>query len=328
MQTSPTDEPPATLWEFDGAEWLRAAEGGTPVRALVVPGSEVAIHWLDLAEGLAPAQAAAAARLMLADASAASLGDMHVAIGRPERGLTPVALAPNERMAEWIATDPDIVIPSPLLLLPPAEGLVRRDGGAVPDYRGQAAAFSVEPELAALLAGGAPVTAIDDETFAAGLGAALADPVVNLRQGPFARRRQWKVDRGSLRRIALLALALIAATLILQVATIMRYAFAADALEAEAAEISASAPAAGDAGPGFAPLAAILFDSVRAIPNVELTRIDYRPDGSLSAIVQVDSPATLAIFRRHVEASGAAVEAGALQSGGARPSAELVLRPA
>ena len=38
--------------------------------ALAVPGAEVAIHWLALAEGLTPAQAAAAARLMLADASA------------------------------------------------------------------------------------------------------------------------------------------------------------------------------------------------------------------------------------------------------------------
>ena len=106
----------------------------------------------------------------------------------------------------------------------------------------------------------------------------------------------------------------------------MRYAFAADRLEAEAAAIAASAPAASDARPGFTPLAAILFDSVRAVPNVELTRIDYRPDGSLAAIVQYDSPATLDIFRRHVEAQGVAVEAGAPQGGGGRPSTELVLR--
>ncbi|HYN46056.1 MAG TPA: type II secretion system protein GspL [Allosphingosinicella sp.] len=327
MQTSPTDDPPSTLWEFDGAEWRRVGDGSA-TRVLVVPGSEVAIHWLDLAEGLAPAQAAAAARLMLADASAEALADMHVAIGRTERGLTPVALAPNARMAEWVATDPDIVLPSPFLLLPPAEGLVRRDVGAVPDYRGEAAAFSVETELAALLVGDAPVLAIGEEAFEAGLGEALAAPVINLRQGAFARRRQWRVDRSRVRRVVLLALALIAATLVLQVATIMRYAFAADRLEAEAARIGAFAPAGGDTGPGFAPLASILFDSVRAIPNVELTRIDYRRDGSLSAIVQVDSPATLAILRRHVEASGVAVETGGLQSGGPRPSAELVLRPA
>jgi type II secretory pathway component PulL len=71
-----------------------------------------------------------------------------------------------------------------------------------------------------------------------------------------------------------------------------------------------------------------LFEAVRAIPNVEVTRIDYRPDGALAAIVQVDSPATLAAFRQQIEAAGLAVDAGAIQNGGGRPSAELVLRPA
>ncbi|HYI65035.1 MAG TPA: type II secretion system protein GspL [Allosphingosinicella sp.] len=343
MQTSPTEPPAGLVISFAGGGWLLLEGGAVTARggaedeivagpgigtALAVPGAEVAIHWLDLAEGLAPAQAAAAARLMLADASALPVADMHVAVGRPERGLTPVALVPAARMAEWVASDPDLIIPSPLLLLPPAEGLARRDAGAVPDYRGAAAAFSVEPELAQLLAGDAPVILVDEELFEAGLGEALAVPVLNLRQGAFARRRQWKVDQGSVRRAGLLFLALVAATLLLQVATIMRYAFAADRLEAEAARIGASAPAAAEARPGFASLASILFDSVRAIPNVELTRIDYRPDGSLSAIVQYDSPATFAIFRRHIEASGVAVEAGAAQGGASRPSTELVLRPA
>ena len=101
----------------------------------IVPGEQVAIHWLDLAEDLAPAQAAAAARLILAEASAAPLADMHVAVGRPEGGLTPVALAPVADMAEWTMSDPDIVIPSSLLLVPPEEGLVRHGL----DHRGRRA---------------------------------------------------------------------------------------------------------------------------------------------------------------------------------------------
>jgi len=304
-----------------------ADESGVRTRLRVVPGTEVAIHWLELAQGLAPAQAAAAARLMLADASAEPLAHMHVAVGRPERGLTPVALAPNALMAEWIGSDPDIILPAPFLMLPPDQGFIRRDSGGVADYRAWGAAFSAEPALAALLIGDSPVAPADEEALALGLGEALENPAINLRQGAFARRRQWNVDKGRARRVALLALALAAATLILQLATIMRYAFAADSLEAEAERIAASAPAV-DSRPGFAPLASILFDSVRAIPNVELTRIDYRPDGSLSAIVQVDSPATLAAFRRQVEAGGLMVETGAIQSAGGRPSAELVLRPA
>jgi len=328
MPISPTDPPTGSLTEFHGTQFTMVDERGTATSLRLVPGTEVAIHWLELAGDLTQAQAAAAARLMLEGASAEPLLDMHVAVGTPERGLTPVVLAPVRLMTEWIAGDPDIVMPLPFLILPPEEGLVRRDAGPVPDYRGQAVAFSAEPELAALLIGDTPVRPAEEDELAAGLDVALEKPAMNLRQGAWAKRRQWTVDKGNLRRVALLVTALIALSLILLLATIMRYSFAADRLEEEAAALAGSSPGGGDAGPGFTPMASILFDSVRAIPNVELTRIDYRPDGSLSAIVQVDSQATLAILRRHVEASGVAVETGAMQSGGARPSAELVLRAA
>jgi general secretion pathway protein L len=349
MPISPTDPPLLLAFAGEGAapgRWL-LIEGGRVVArgeegdeillapgtrtALAVPGAEVAIHWLDLAEGLTPAQAAAAARLMLADASAEGLADMHVAVGLPERDLTPVALAPAERMAAWIARDPDMIVPTSLLLVPPEEGLVRRDGGrtTTPDYRGPAVAFSVEPELAALLVGEAPVAAVDEAAFEAGLAAALSPPAVNLRQGAFARRRQWRVDGSSLRRVAWLALALAAVSLVVQLALILSYSSSASRIEDEAAALAARAPAGAQARPGFTPLAATLFDAIRAVPSVELSVLDYRPDGALSAIVTTDGPATLQALRRRIEASGLTVQDGAAQpGGGARTAAELLLRPA
>ena len=76
-------------------------------------------------------------------------------------------------------------------------------------------------------------------------------------------------------------------------------------------------------------LAATLFEAIRAVPNVELSRLEYRPDGILSAIVTIDSPATLAALRQRIEASGLIVQDGAPQpAGGARTAAELLLRPA
>jgi general secretion pathway protein L len=298
--------------------------------ALAVPGAEVAIHWLELAEGLAPAQAAAAARLMLADASADSLADMHVAVGQPERDLTPVALAPAALMAAWIERDPDIVIPTSLLLLPPEEGLARRDAGrTTPDYRGPAAAFSVEPEIARLLVGEAPTAAVDEEAFEAGLAAALSPPALNLRQGAFARRRQWRVDGSRLRRVAWLALALAALSLIVQLALILAYSSSASRIGDEAAALAARTPAGANARLGFTPLAATLFEAIRAVPNVELSRLEYRPDGILSAIVTTDSPASLMALRQRIEASGLIVQDGAPQpAGGVRTAAELLLRPA
>jgi general secretion pathway protein L len=312
-----------TLLRFaeSGAERLVATPGPARV-ALAVPGTAVAIHWLDLAGDLAPAQAAAAARLMLADASAEPLGEMHVAAGRVENGLTAVALAPVALMEAWLADgfDPDLIVPEPLLLLPPAEGLRRRGL----DHRGIALAFSAEPELAGLVAADAPVETVGDVEFEAGLPAALADPVVNLRQGAFAKRRQWRVEQVNVRRIALLVAALLAVSLILQIATIMRYAFDADRMEMEAASIG---PATASSRPNFDLLAPILFEAVRSTPNLQLTRLEYRPDGSLGATVQVDSPATLAAFRARAEASGAVTQGGNLQSAGGQQSAEIVLRP-
>ena len=124
MPTSPT-EPSAgatTLLAFLGeagafGRWLLLEDGivageglareglpASPARTvLAVPGDQLTLHWIELAGGLAPAQAAAAARLMLADASAEPLSSMHVAVGRPELGLTPIALVPSDRMAKWLA---------------------------------------------------------------------------------------------------------------------------------------------------------------------------------------------------------------------------------
>ena len=341
MPTSPATDPAPTLLSHGGDGWLLVEGGGVAARggpedapdlpagtrtALAVPGAEVAIHWLELAEGLTQAQAAAAARLMLADASAEGLGDMHVAVGTPEHGLTPVALAPNARMARWVEGDPDLIVPSPLLLQPPAEGLVRRDAGAVPDYRGPAAAFSVEPEIAGLLTGEAPVRALDEADYEAGLPAVLAAPVLNLRQGPWARRRVWVVDVLATRRIGWLVLVLAALSLVVLLVQIMRYSSAASALEDEAARIGAQAPA-GDARPGFTPLASVLFAAVQAVPNVELGRLDYRPDGTLAATVTADAPATLQALRRQLEAGGLQVQDGTAPPPGPRPTAELLLRP-
>ena len=341
MPTSPATEP-AILLSFAGGGWLLLDGGGVALRggpgevlseipagtrtALAVPGAAVTVHWLELAEGLTHAQAAAAARLMLADASAEGLGDMHVAVGAAENGLTPVALAPDALMAEWVAGDPEMIVPSPLLLLPPAEGLVRRDAGSVPDYRGLAAAFSVEPDIADLLVGEAPVRAVDEAEFEAGLVAALSPPAVNLRQGAWARRRQWIVDATGVRRVGWLVLILVALSLVVLLAQIMRYSTAASALEDETARLAARAPGA-DARPRFTPLAAVLFGAIQAVPNVELGRLDYRPDGTLAATVTGDTPATLQALRRQLETGGLQVQDGTAQPAGARPSAELLLSP-
>ncbi|MFN3726097.1 MAG: type II secretion system protein GspL [Allosphingosinicella sp.] len=284
---------------------------------LAVPGTDVTLHWLELAENLTAVQAAAAARLQIAEEAPEPVSDLHIAAGRIERGLTCVAVVPTERMSAWIAAartlrvEPDIILPAPLLLMAPGEGLVRYAGGPVPDYRGVARAFSLEDELAAVLIGDVPVSDIDDSGREAGFGPALATPAINLRQGVFARRREWAIDWPRVRRMAALAAVLLLLSLAIQLVTIMRTTFAADRVQAEATELREATP--GTARLEYAPIAGVLFEAVRDTPNVTLTQVVYQPDGTLRASLLADTPATLDQVRGRIEARG-------LQAVGALPT--------
>lgn len=307
--------------------WVRAV--------LAVPGSDVALHWLDLDGDPTPAQAAAAARLRLADEIAGPVEAMHVAAGRREHGLTAIATVPVERMQAWLdearamKVDPEVIIPAPLLLLAPGEGLVRyRGDAAAPDYRGVAQAFSLEDDLAALVLGDAKIAEIDDNVREAGFGPALADPAINLRQGAFARRREVQIDRTSLRRLGALIIILVLVSLAIEVTAIFRTVAAADRVEAEAKEVRAAVGPQRPAPPGgFGASAGALFDSVRDTPNVEVTRLVYQPDGSLRASLLADSQATIDGIRARVEGRGMRATGGLPTNLGGRAAGELIVEP-
>ena len=322
-----------------GVVVARGDDGAEPPRAmrnvLAVPGEEVSLHWLDLDGGLTVAQAAAAARLMLADASAEPLSAMHVAVGRQEQGRTVAAVVPTARMTEWLGAaatvgiDPEAIVPAPLLLPAPEAGFVRRDRGERADYRGPAAAFTLEPELAEAIVGDAPVELLDEAGSEAALAGQTAAPPLNLRQGAFARRRQWRLERPRLRRIAFFAIALALLTLAVQIANILAFTFSADRLQDRADALAAQAgPAGADRGPGFGAAAAMLFAAVEATPNAELAGLDYRSDGTLTITVTADSPATLSALQGRLEAGGFTVAPGESRTSGGRLSGQLTLRPA
>lgn len=311
-------------------DWVRVV--------LAVPGTDATIRWRELDEGLTPAQAAAAARLQIGDDTAAPLADLLVAVGRPEAGLTPVALTPAERMRGWVeaaralAMEPDVVIPAPLLLLPPGDGLVRlaRDGGAS-DYRGQARAFSMEPELAALITGDEPIRDLDDNMFEAGLGPALANPAINLRQGVFARRRELVLDRGRIRRLVVLGAILLLVSILIQVVMNLRTITAADKVAAEAQQVRAGSGLPGARNPApagrFSTVASALLEAVRETPNAELREMTYQPDGSLRVSLLADAPATIDALRARIAAHGMQAAGGTPSQLGGRAAGEIVVRP-
>jgi hypothetical protein len=96
-------------------------------------------------------------------------------------------------------------------------------------------------------------------------------------------------------------------------------------MEAEAAALALPGGGA-DSAPGFAMIAPALFAAIRATPNAELARIDYRADGSLAATVLVDTPATLEMLSQRIRDGGFDVAPGALANRGGRPAAELTVR--
>jgi general secretion pathway protein L len=333
---------------MDGAADHRSA----PVVA-VAPGESVTLRWLEVPSSLSPAQAAGAARLMVADLSAQPVGELHVAVGRESGDGAPrcVGLVPQETMRSWLdglegaGFDAERIVPETLLVPAPDEGLATWDSGLVRLYRGRDEAFAAEPELGDMLLAGRSAVPVDPETFAAGLADALDRAPLDLRQGLFGRRRDWRVAPARARRLAVLTAALLLISLAVQVALIARYIFAADSADAETRRIAAAAlprspgvPDPGAAltqrlaelrggGAGFRATAGTLFEAVKATPNVELTALSFTPDGLLRATVQADSPAAIEALRQRVEAGGFAAEAGAPRTGGTRPIAELMVRP-
>ena len=231
-------------------------------------------------------------------------------------------------------------------LLPlPDEGVIRYDHGDISLFRAQAEAFAVEPDIAELIVGERLLAKVDGNIVEAGLRDLARDPLLDLRQGPFASRRRWRFDPALVRRLAMLVAALLVVTLAIQLASILRYRLAADAVEAEIRLVAARAlprnPGIADptvelsdrlgqlrgGGAGYGATSAALFGAIKATPNVELNGLSFSPDGSLRATLAADSPATLDDVARRVEISGFRTELGPPRSGGGRRVADLMVYP-
>jgi hypothetical protein len=155
-----------------------------------------------------------------------------------------------------------------------------------------------------------------------------------LRQGRFGRRRvwrgSWRIEAAAGRRIAALTAALLCATVGLGVADLFRHAHAAGRLEREARALS-PARAPGGARPasqaGFGAMSSLLFDALRATPNVDLAAIDYQgAGGTLSFTVRADSAASAEALRERLAGMGYRADLGAPRQASGQTLFPLVLR--
>jgi general secretion pathway protein L len=295
-----------------GSGWPAAAAASEPEPVLVaVPGEAVALHWLDLPD-LAPAQASAAARLMLGDRLAEA--DPHVVVAPMPPGgsrLRPVAVVARAAMAGWLADlaahglTAAAIVPEPLLLPEPASGWsVMADGPRV-IARSATAAFAAEADLAALLLG-------DAARQPARLG--LPDQVpLNLLAGDFAPVRRWRAPPGLARRAGLAVAALLGLWLAGDLAALWRASRAARAADAETLAVARPLLAAGAA------------DGAAALAGLQAIARQHGADGGLAALA---GPLTSALATRPANSAGLAslryTPAGGLVAGVAGGEAEAV----
>jgi len=343
--------------------WIRVGDDGVLARGRGVPEANadpvvavpsadaVTLHWAALPARSA-AQATAAARIVVAEASAAPIGDLHVAVGEPEgeSGERPIAVVAHAAMVDWLARlaragiEPAAIVPAPLLVAAPTEGFVRAELAGQGVVRGAASGFADEARLTDLLTAGVSPRSLDRGEVDGGLAAAAKSPAIDLRQGPYARRRRRGINWAVVRRSVALTLAVLATTLAIDLVRIAKYSFAADAAEVRADAVARTGLPRGATvvdpgrqlaerlgevrgpGLGFSATAAAVFGAVQRVPGAELTALDFQPGGDLRIGVAASRESEPTDLKRAIEAAGFRVDAGTFQSAGGRVTGEMTVR--
>ncbi len=351
---------------FDGGRWLRIVDDVVGARgdaiadalpvgegelvAAIVPARDIAVHEVNLGE-LSEPQARAAGPLAIADVSAVPAVSLHIATGPADadgqRSVVAIAATAVTQRLLTLADyglDPDRLLAAPLLLPRPIEGFVRGDLGNECVVRGPGAAFADDPVLTPLLTAGHEVATLDRSALETALVAAVANPEVDLRQGPFAKRRRLAIDLLRIRRLAVMLLALGLITLAAQLVLIVRLNSTVARIEADnralaasllppgstvtdpALQVAARLTAVQGAGGGFSPLAAQVVAAVEGVPGSELGSLVFDGQGGLRATIRGSSATDLSAVEVRLNAAGLTVVPGETVASGARPYRDLTVR--
>ena len=336
--------------------WLRMEDGAVAARGddlleadapvlAIAPASGVAYRTTGLAE-LSPAQALAAARI---DAAEASLGlERHVAIAETRDHY---AVTDASAMRGWIGQlagrglEASALVPSPSLLPVPEEGFLRAKLPHETVLRSAAAGLEEDGIVSPLVVGDAPVRTLGREEIEAAIVAASDAPALNLLQGAFAPRTDWRAEPGYWRRMALFAGIVLALTLAIPLAHWARLSLATARLDRESARIAAGAleearPGSDSVarleqklaqqrggGAGYLATQAAVVSAVEATPNSELASLSFDPDGTMRAAVRALGQPELDAIRSAIELRGFSVSQGVAANVQGRMEVQLQVRP-
>lgn len=336
--------------------WLRVAEGAVTARGegvpavdagdecvAIAPADAVTLHHAELA-ARSQAQAAAAARLLVAEASVAPIADLHVAVGGEEDGAgRMIGVAARKRMDGWLAElaeagiDPIAILPAPILLPRPDHGYVVGDfGDGARVYRGTSSGFAEDPVLSTLIVGDSSLEMLDRASLEASVAAALAEPPLDLRQGDFAPRRPNVIDWPRTRRLAWFAVAILGVSLLITVARVVRYSLSVDALETRTDMLARGALPPGETvndaasqltdllarmrggGAGFSRTAATAAAAVAMVPGTEITGMTFDPQGKMKVSVVTRTQGQIRDLQDRIAAAGFAVDPSPFSGSGDR----------
>lgn len=316
-------------------------EGDLGAVLAVAPADAVTLHWAAL-PARSPAQAAAAARILVTEASATSVDRLHVAVGDDAQDERPIGVVSSDRMRAWLASlaaigiDPTIVLPAPLLLPRPEAGYVRADLGGQSVVRGTTSGFADEARLTALITGDHAPETLGREALEVAIAAAVGHPALNLRQGAFARRKRRAIDWALIRRTAILGGLALLATLAIDLVRITKYSIAADAAETRVAALAREGlprgADQGDAdrllaerlsrlrgpGAGFSATAAAVTSAVRGVVGTEIVALAFEPNGDLRATVAAEGEAQANQLVARLREAGFVVTSSAFEANGER----------
>ncbi|HLM52564.1 MAG TPA: type II secretion system protein GspL [Pseudoxanthomonas sp.] len=297
--------------DADTARPLPAAfTAGIARTVLAVPGAEVRTLWMDL-PAHSPAQAQAAARVLLAERVAGPREGLHIAIGpRPSSGPTLVAVVQATLLRHWLdraralGVVADVAVPQPLLLPPPDtdDELVAAIYGDQWLVRADRLAFAAEPGLARQVLGTRAATPVTGTEAVERLLAreAAGGIALDLLQYEFALAPETRARGPDRRRLAALAAAVVLSPLLVTGVQALRYELAARSLQRQSTALAAPLVSARTAEPIaalrrerdllqapaiFRKQRQALLSAIAAEPGLHLESLEYSAEAGLSAKV-------------------------------------------
>ena len=293
-------------WQDAGrlSEFVHAATDET-LMALVAP-EQVRCNWSTFPD-LEARQAVSVARLR---ASEQSLGLVHSSAGLEIDGTIATATIAPEMMQRGLdrlaARDinPDLVLPFGLVLGNREDAVTQATLDGMSVLKGDGFAIPDEPVLRNIFVGTAQPQEVAADQLRSLLLDASAAPILNLREGLFAKRETVNWTTAEQRKwIKRLLAGVVITTMLIALVTLAKYwnairtenaiALAAaqkidpainDIDQAESALANALSKRGMVQG-NFAPLSAAVWRSVKASPNVSIRELRFTPDGILTVVL-------------------------------------------